>query len=102
MLESFINGDCLEAMKEAPDNYYDLAIVDPVYGDVTAGGYMTNNEKGRVIGKGKGAQKGYNSALWEQEKTGKDYFDELLRVSKNQVIWGGITLPIVCRAHKAG
>lgn len=35
---SFINADCMEYLKEFPDNYFDLAIVDPVYGDVTRGG----------------------------------------------------------------
>ena len=84
----FYNKDCVQAMKEYPDKYFDLAIVDPVYGDVTSGGYMTHNV-GQRIGTGKANQKGYHAGLWQQEKTGKDYFDELFRVSKNQVIWGG-------------
>ena len=37
------NMDCLEAMRQMPDNAFDLAVVDPVYGDVTNGGYMTHN-----------------------------------------------------------
>ena len=89
MLEfGFYNMDCIEGMKQFPDKFFDLAIVDPVYGDVTAGGYMTNN-KGQRIGTGKANQKGYHAGLWNQEKTGEDYFKELLRVSKNQIIWGG-------------
>ena len=80
--------DCMEGMRQFPDKFFDLAIVDPVYGDVTAGGYMTNN-KGQRIGTGKANQKGYYAGLWSQEKTGEDYFKELLRVSKNQIIWGG-------------
>lgn len=83
------NMDCMEGMKEYPDKYFDLAIVDPVYGGVTQGGYMTGNIKGRQIGNGLGKQKGYYSGLWQQGKTQKDYFDELFRVSKNQIIWGG-------------
>ena len=80
----FYNMDCMKGMKEFPDKYFDLAIVDPVYGDVTKGGYM----------KGKGgehaAKRGnYHLALWEQPKTDSNYFKELLRVSKNQIIWGG-------------
>lgn len=84
----FYNMDCMEGMKEFPDKYFDLAIVDPVYGDVTKGGYMTNN-RGQRIGTGKANQKGYHSGLWSQEKTDNLYFQELFRVSKNQVIWGG-------------
>lgn len=83
------NTDCMQGMKEYPDKYFDLAIVDPVYGGVTLGGYMLKNIEGRQIGNGLGKQKGYHSALWQQEKTNKEYFDELFRVSQNQVIWGG-------------
>ena len=80
--------DCMEGMSSFPDKYFDLAIVDPVYGDVTRGGYMTNN-KGQHIGTGKANQKGYHASLWQQPKTNDDYFKELRRVSKNQIIWGG-------------
>ena len=77
--------DCIEGMRQFPDKYFDLAVVDPVYGDVTRGGYMSNsdskNKKARPIQ--------YHTSIWSQEKTGKDYFKELFRVSKNQVIWGG-------------
>ena len=82
------NMDCMEGMKEYPDKYFDLAIVDPVYGDVTKGGYMLNN-RGQRVGTGKANQKGYHSTLWKQDKTDDSYFRELMRVSKNQVIWGG-------------
>lgn len=89
MLEfGFYNMDCILGMKEFPDNYFDLAIVDPVYGGVSKGGYMTHN-KGQKIGTGAGNSKGYHDALWKQEKTDKQYFDELFRVSKNQIVWGG-------------
>ena len=84
----FYNMDCIEGMKQYPDKFFDLAIVDPVYGDVTKGGYMTHNH-GQRIGTGLANQKGYHDSLWAQEKTGKEYFDELLRVSKNQIVWGG-------------
>ena len=83
-----INGDCVAAMRQMPDNAFDLAIVDPVYGDVTQGGYMTHN-KGQRVGTGKANQKGYHAGLWNQGKTGGDYFAELFRVSRNQIIWGG-------------
>ena len=38
--------DCIAGMQEFPDEYFDLAIVDPVYGGVTQGGYMTNRAGG--------------------------------------------------------
>lgn len=84
----FYNADCMEHLKDYPDGYFDLAIADPVYGDVTQGGYMTHNN-GQMIGTGKGRQKGYHASLWSQSKTQKDFFDELFRVSKAQIIWGG-------------
>ena len=84
----FYNMDCMQGMAEFPDKYFDLAIVDPVYGGVSKGGYMTHN-KGQHIGTGSAMQKGYHDALWCQEKTPVEYFDELRRVSKNQIIWGG-------------
>lgn len=83
------NLDCMEAMRNMPDNAFDLAIVDPVYGGVTKGGYMENradskDKRGNFV-----KPRHYHLALWGQEKTGADYFRELFRVSKNQVIWGG-------------
>lgn len=80
----FFNMDCMKALKQMPDKSVDLAIVDPVYGDVTKGGYM-NGQGGEHAAK----RKDYHFGIWHQEKTGSDYFSELLRVSKAQIIWGG-------------
>ena len=96
-----INGDCVAAMRQMPDKAFDLAIVDPVYGDVTQGGYMTHN-KGQRVGTGKANQKGYHAGIWKQSKTGGEYFAELFRVSKNQIIWGAITSRTTCRNPNAG
>jgi site-specific DNA-methyltransferase (adenine-specific) len=77
------NRDCMEAMKEMPDKAFDLAIVDPPYGDtLVQGGYCA--------GKGGGVAKNrdYNNALWKQKAPDFDYFNYLKRVSKNQIIWG--------------
>lgn len=79
------NRDCVEAMREMADNAFDLAVVDPVYGDVKQGGYMKNVESTARLAKAIN----YHTALWDQKKTGQEYFDQLFRVSKNQVIWGG-------------
>lgn len=84
----YFNMDCMEGMKEFPDNYFDLAICDPVYGGVTQGGYM-KEQGGKRVGNGLADRTLYNQSIWQQEKTPKEYFDELFRVSKNQVIWGG-------------
>lgn len=81
----FYNIDCMEGMKEFPDKYFDLAIVDPPYGSkVGRGGYMYNSSKGGVAIRHK-----YHLALWKQERPDPEYFNELIRVSKNQIIWGG-------------
>lgn len=77
------NMDCMEGMKQYPDGYFDLAVVDPVYGDVTSGGYMTGKAHGFA------KQTVYHNSIWNQEKTGPEYFKELFCVSKNQIIWGG-------------
>ena len=84
----YFNMDCMEGMKEFPDNYFDLAIVDPVYGGVTQGGYM-KEQGGKKVGHELAERRIYHQSIWAQEKTPKEYFDELFRVSKNQVIWGG-------------
>jgi len=82
MIELY-NRDCLEAMREMEDNAFDLAIVDPPYG---------MKELGAQTG-GKGALGHlvyHNGSIdkWDSSPT-KDYFNELIRVSKNQIIWGG-------------
>ena len=85
---AYICCDCMEVMRAMPDKCVDVAIVDPVYGGVTQGGYM-KEQGGKRVGNGLADRRLYNQAIWEQKKTPKEYFDELFRVSKNQVIWGG-------------
>ena len=75
----------MEGMKQYPDKYFDLAIVDPPYGGVTQGGYMTNQMGGGVAKN----RNDYHLSIWQCDKPNKDYFQELQRVSKNQIIWGG-------------
>ena len=75
------NVDCMDFMKEIPDNYYELAIVDPPYG--IGAGKMT-------MGKGSRNDTGKNEKKdWDLAVPNKEYFDELLRISKHQIIWGG-------------
>ena len=74
-------GDCLEAMRAMPDNSYDLAIVDPPYGIGEDGG--TNHTRGKIA-----KSKVYTAKGWDKEPPSTNYFTELKRISKNQVIWG--------------
>ena len=79
------NRDCMEALREMKDNQFDLAIVDPPYRDAKDNDMNQWNRK--TIKKGR--LKDWN------DKPTKEYFDELFRVSKNQIIWGSnnFTLP---------
>lgn len=74
-----IQGDCMEVMAQYPDKYFDLAVVDPPYG------IGVNHNMGRR--KGDKPSK-YKPAVWDSESPKKEYFNELIRVSKNQIIWG--------------
>ena len=78
-LNRLYNEDCMVAMKSIPDKYFDLAIVDPPYG------ININNNMGRRKGDKKS---NYKEVYWDKETPSKDYFDELFRVSKEQIIWG--------------
>lgn len=72
--------DCMDGMKEFPDGYFDLAIVDPPYG------INVNHSMGRRKGDKKSD---YPKAYWDNEIPNDEYFKELFRVSKKQIIWGG-------------
>jgi site-specific DNA-methyltransferase (adenine-specific) len=79
-ISQITNEDCMELMSRYPDKYFELAIVDPPYG----------------IGAGKksfqsGTRKSYKHLCkdWDNETPNENYFNELFRVSKNQIIWGG-------------
>lgn len=99
-LNKLYNMDCLAAMKEIPDKFFELAIVDPPYGggssqNVNVGGvFSSNNELGTHF-HGRGRSKRYaemsqNTDIrhWDVAPT-QEYFNELARVSENQIIWGG-------------
>ena len=78
----FYNADCMEHLKDFPDKYFELAIVDPPYGGVTQGGYATNKISGGVARN----RNDYHLALWSQEAPPQEYWDELFRVSRDQII----------------
>ena len=71
------NMDCLEYMQSIPDKFFDLCIADPPYGI---------NASNMTMGSGK---KKYTKKNWDNNTPKKQTFDEILRVSKNAIIWGG-------------
>lgn len=122
MTESIVyNADCLEAMREMPDNAFDLAVVDPPYGDGLhaedgggKGWFTKYNQKAaaednynRFCNPGSRFEKykpvkriggdggGWKNSVYGQKiiewdvAPGPEYFEQLFRVSKNQIIWGG-------------
>lgn len=89
-MKDFILGDCMSPDNGLPsfkDNHFDLAIVDPPYGigyDVAA-----SRHNGKKYGGKTAARKGtYKASNWDAEIPDSKYFQELIRVSKNQIIWG--------------
>ena len=83
-LNSFIHGDCMEGMKQITDNYFDLAIVDPPYGI----DFSNKKIKGKTVKDRYGWQI-YKTKEWDKKIPNQKYFNELFRISKNQIIWGG-------------
>ncbi len=71
---SFYNGDCMDLLKQTPDKYYDLALVDPPYGIGISGNPVRQQ---------------HTRKSWDDAIPDKEYFDQLFRVSKNQIVWGG-------------
>lgn len=78
----YYNMDCIKGMKEFPDKYFDLAIVDPPYGIGECG------DKNYSMGKIAKAKNYKAFAGGDIKAPNKEYFDELIRVSKHQIIWG--------------
>ena len=76
------NEDNIELMARYPDNHFDLAIVDPPYGGNDAIGLKDNKKQGKQ------ATKRTNYNVFENTAPTPEYFTELKRVSKNQIIWG--------------
>lgn len=83
-LKGFYNMDCMDALPDIPDKYFDLAIIDPPYRKASENQPtidMRNNNAGTMKNFG--------------DKPGQDYFEQLFRVSKEQIIFGAnnFTLP---------
>jgi len=74
--------DCMEGMKQFPDKYFELAIVDPPYG------IGMDGQKESICKNPKHNRKLHKKKDWDNSIPSKEYFKELERVSKNQIIWG--------------
>lgn len=81
------NEDNMELMARYEDNYFDLAIVDPPYGINIVEQLRKSVESKSSMYQNKNGIKG--NFEWDKNIPTKEYFNELLRVSKNQIIWGG-------------
>jgi len=77
---NFHNCDCMDFMRSLPDKAYDLAIVDPPYGIGRDGAQRTTSKHG--------GRKAHSFKGWDNYTPDKEYFDQIFRVSVNQIIWG--------------
>jgi site-specific DNA-methyltransferase (adenine-specific) len=78
-----LHADCMDLMRGYPDKHFELAIVDPPYGNIDAIGLIDNKKLGKQATK----RKGYR--IFENIAPDNEYYIELNRVSKNQIVWGG-------------
>jgi site-specific DNA-methyltransferase (adenine-specific) len=79
MKNKVFNMNCIEGMKQYPDNYFELAIVDPPYG-IGMDGQIGGNKLAKATK--------HIKKQWDNAIPNKNYFNELIRVSKHQIIWG--------------
>ncbi len=85
MTVELLNIDCMEYMATQADNAFDLAIVDPPYG-INAGNTFSGEQ--RKSGNGAAMKTGFAKKDWDKKIPSNDYFIELVRISKNQIVWG--------------
>ena len=74
------HADCMDLMASYPDDHFSLAIVDPPYGIGASKGTWGSSNRGKVTD--------YEKKTWDNVTPPVEYFDELRRVSKHQIIWG--------------
>jgi len=85
-LNKITNADCLDVMKELPDNAVDLVLTDPPYGIGESG---ARNKADRPTAKWKNPNSQEYKPFDDSKIPAKEIFNEMFRVSKNQIIWGG-------------
>jgi site-specific DNA-methyltransferase (adenine-specific) len=85
-INKIINADCLDILKQLPDKSIDLVLTDPPYGI----GASSNIRKGTQYGKSRCVSGlNYEVKNWDNSIPSKEVFDEMIRVSVNQIFWGG-------------
>jgi site-specific DNA-methyltransferase (adenine-specific) len=91
-----LHEDNMKLMARYPDKYFDLAIVDPPYGigfdkenTTMSAGFRKDGTQRKMASWNNPQPKGYASKEWDKETPSIEYFNELQRVSKKQIIWGG-------------
>jgi site-specific DNA-methyltransferase (adenine-specific) len=87
MISEVYNIDCIEFMQKFRDKHFELAIVDPPYGinaDIKNNGKNSDRHEKTSLAK----INTYKKTKWDNETPNEDYFNELKRVSKKQIIWG--------------
>ena len=87
------NEDCMDLLSRYEDNHFDLAIVDPPYGlgkKTTSGGSKANSNAR------------FDNHEWDNTIPANEYFDELFRVSRSQIIWGGNYFPYIWKNRCRG
>ena len=99
MKSEVFNQDCMEGMRELPDNFADLAVCDPPYGIGVSKMAYTQEDNMPVKQKNGNILRvkslNYKHADWDNKPPSPEYFIELFRVSKNQIIWGVNYMPII-------
>lgn len=83
MLNKVYLMDCMEFMKTKSDNFYDLAVVDPPYG-INCGDQRRQKSRTKLA-----KTTDYHYSGWDKEIPSVEYFNELFRISVNQIIFGG-------------
>ena len=84
---SIINADCMDILRELPDKSVDLVLTDPPYG--IGADKMLAKKSGRTDGKAKAKCTFFENKGWDKSIPPRSVFDEIFRVSKNQIIFGG-------------
>ena len=86
-INKIINADCLDILKQLPDKCVDLVLTDPPYG-IDYGGQLIKGEEYKTQ-TNKHGWRNFGNGEWDKERPSAEIFREMLRVSKNQIIWGG-------------
>ena len=80
-------ADCMDFMATVPDGFFELAIVDPEFG-------IGIGNSPRLV-----TDKGFEAKAWDNKPINKNYFIELFRISKDQIIWGGNYYELPANKH---